>query len=364
MKKLLIISAALFAALLVGAAGCSNDVTDPFGDTDAAEKSSLSPSQPRAVIANRASGTISVINRKDLSVSGTYDLPAEAGEPTPEPMYVVHVKNLRRVFVDDRANERVVVFDARDFAVEATVPVGAGAFHMWADPKGRQLWVNNDVDKTTTVIDPRDLTVLATVPTPADLVAMGGKPHDVVVGPEGMYAYVSVLGVPGDHDYVVQFDTDSFAEVNRAAVGKDPHLSLARQHDWLYVPCQNSDQVVVLDRHSLDVETILTVPGAHGAAMTGNGRYFYTANLPGGGQDALQAIDTATNTLAGEATNTPYPVPHNLALDPAGKVLFVTHSGASADKVTVYRMKGDDPTPRYVGEVTVGLNPFGLAYVQ
>ena len=58
-------------------------------------------------------------------------------------------------------------------------PAGRGVFHMWADYRGRQLWVNNDIDKTTTVIDPSTLEVLATVPTPADLVAMGGKPHDV-----------------------------------------------------------------------------------------------------------------------------------------------------------------------------------------
>ena len=39
------------------------------------------------------------------------------------------------------------------------------------------------------------------------------------------------------------------------------------------------------------------------------------------------------------------------------------HGGAS-DRVTVFRVGGQDPTPQYVGEVTVGLNPFGLTYVR
>ena len=33
----------------------------------------------------------------------------------------------------------------------------------------------------------------------------------------------------------------------------------------------------------------IMVPGAHGAAMSSNGKYFYTTNLPGGGAGATQA---------------------------------------------------------------------------
>jgi hypothetical protein len=62
--------------------------------------------------------------------------------------------------------------------------------------------------------------------------------------------------------------------------------------------------------------------------------------------------------------DSPYPVPHNIALSPSGRRLFLTHSGATSDKVTVYRTSRWDPTPELVGEVTVGLNPFGLAYVR
>jgi len=78
---------------------------------------------------------------------------------------------------------------------------------MWADRRGKQLWVNNDIDNTSTVIHLNNLSVLATVPTPADLVALGGKPHDVIIDTNGKYAYVSVVGVPGDVDYVVKYST-------------------------------------------------------------------------------------------------------------------------------------------------------------
>ena len=50
------------------------------------------------------------------------------------------------------------------------------------------------------------------------------------------------------------------------------------------------------------------------------------------------------------------------ALTPSGRKLYITHSGAN-DKVTIYQRSHGQPVPAYVGEVTVGDNPFGLAYV-
>jgi len=317
-----------------------------------------------AVIANRGSGSISIVDARDATVAETIALPRIEGDAMPEPMYVVYTPSRRRVLVGDRANDRVVAFDSRTYEVEGMADAGDGVFHMWADPQGRRLWVNNDVDNTTSVIDTRHLTTVATVPTPADLVAMGGKPHDVIVGPRGHYAYVSLVGLGGENDYVVQFDARTFNEVGRVAVGKDPHLSLARQHNRLYVPCQGSDVVLVFDRRTLEPITSIDVPGAHGAGMSRNGKTFYTANLPGGGDDALFTIDTRRNEVIGSPTDSPYPVPHNIAVDRPGCVLVLTHSGGTADKVTLYRTSRWQRTPTLVGEVTVGLNPFGLAYVD
>ncbi len=321
----------------------------------------------KMVIANRASGTITVIDVASDRVIGTYALPA--GAKTPEPMYVVYARD--RVFVGDRANNRVAVFNPRTFNVETTVPAGAGIWHMWADPFDRQLWVNNDVDKTCTVIDPTTLQVLATVPTPADLAAAGGKPHDVILDPAGgRFAYVSLVGVAGPNDYVVKYDTQTFAEAGRAAVGKDPHLSATARNNLLYVPCQNSATVAVLDRDTLAPAAAITVPGAHGAGMASDGAVFYTTNFPGGGRDALWTISTTTNAVAADAVDAPFAVPHNIALTPdrgalfarvGDRKLYLTHSGATASQVTVYKLKGSLPV--YHKTITAGFNPFGLAFV-
>jgi YVTN family beta-propeller protein len=316
-------------------------------------------SQGEIVVANRASGTISVIDVRSEQVIATVDLPE--GDYMPEPMYVVYSRRGNHVFVGDRANNRVVVFDADDYEVVTTIDAGAGIFHMWMNDVGQQLWVNNDIDNTATVIDPKTLSVIATVDMPADLVADGYKPHDVILGPGGQLAYVTMVGPDPDNDYLVQFNTRTFQEINRAPVGKDPHISIPRGSRQLYVPAQNSNVVTVLNRFTLELIEEIEVPGAHGAGTTPLGRVFYTTNLPGGGTDGLFAIDTKTNTVI-DSVDTPYPVPHNVVVTRNGK-LFLTHSGGTSDKVTIYEISVRNPVPTFVGEVTVGLNPFGLEYV-
>lgn len=317
----------------------------------------------KIVVANRGSGSISIIDAGNGDLITTIPLPQAEGENLPEPMYIVYTRTGDQFFVGDRANDRVVAYDADNFMVLGTIPTGIGVFHMWADPRGRQLWVNNDIDNTSTVFDPDTYEVLVTVPTPADLVAMGGKPHDVILDPQGNFAYVTVLGLPGENDYVVQFSTESFEEIGRAAVGKDPHLSLTQRNNYLYVPSQGSNVVYILNRQTMELVDVLPVPGAHGAGMAFSGKYFYTTNLTGGGVDAVYTIDTKTNTVVGEPTDTPYPVPHNIALTHSLDMLFLTHSGGTADKVSFYTISAGKPLPVFAGEVTVGLNPFGLSFV-
>ena len=81
-------------------------------------------------------------------------------------------------------------------------------------------------------------------------------------------------------------------------------------------------------------------------------------SIAGGGTDAVWHLDRRLRVV--DVADTDVPVPHNLVeLD--GQV-FVTHSGATANQVSVIdhgrRGFGDSTT------VTVGLNPFGLAVVD
>ena len=76
--------------------------------------------QGTVAIANRADGTISLIDVATDQVIDTILLPGVS----PQPMYVNYAQE--KVFVGDRANNLVVVYDAEDFSLLATVPAGRG----------------------------------------------------------------------------------------------------------------------------------------------------------------------------------------------------------------------------------------------
>ena len=314
------------------------------------------------VVANRGDGTLTLI---DVRTDTPRTLALPPGDADPEPMYVVYAAG--RLFVGDRANDRVVVYQPRDWSVEATVPAGDGVFHMWADPRGRQLWVNNDGDDTITVIDARLLDVLATIDLPADLVARGGSPHDVIL--DRRSAYVTMIGVGGENggpdegDAVIRYSLRTFDEQARAVVGDDPHVTIDPDRGRLFVASQGASEVALLNRRSLERVDTVAVPAAHGLDIGRRGRVVYATNIAGGGTDALYTIDARSGAIIGEPVDAPVPTPHNIVLTARNDKLYVTHSGATADQVSVYSIGRDGPVPVFETTVTAGLNPFGLEFV-
>lgn len=76
------------------------------------------------------------------------------------------------------------------------------------------------------------------------------------------------------------------------------------------------------------------------------------------------AIDTGTLSVIGGGLDTPYATPHNIALTPNGRKLYLAHSGGASNKVTIYSSSTRGGIGSLIGEVTVGFNPFGLAFVD
>lgn len=338
----------MWPLLVVAVISCAKEENAP---ASAEPELKAKPVQERVVVANRGSASISIIDAASNTLIGTTSMPDNG-----EPMYVVHVPQAKAVFVGDRANDRVVAFDEDDHSVIGTVPAGEGVFHMWASPNGRQLWVNNDVDNTTTVISTASMQVKGTAQTPADLVAQGGKPHDVFVDPDKKSAYVSVLGVAGSRDYVVRYNTNKYQETGRVAVGKDPHLFADDVNDLLYVPCQGSDSIFIIDRSSFTLVDKVALDNAHGIFMPQSGQYVYVADIAG---SRLATFDSGSNSMVGAPVPAAFPTAHNLSVNDGEDKLFVTHSGATADQLSIYNL---NPTPSFSTSITVGTNPFGLAY--
>lgn len=299
-------------------------------------------------VANRGSGSVSFVDATTNDVLSTLAI------PNSQPMYVVYVKLQDKLYVGDRAGNKVHVIDPETRTVESSIDVGNGVFHMWADGLGRRLWVNNDVDKTTSVIDLHTNTVIETID-------LGIKPHDVFVNKIGTRAYISVLS--GDAqvaDSIYMYSAITFQKLASRAVGKDPHVfHLIRGND-LFVPCQ-SGTIYKLNGSNLNVESTLDLPGTHGIFASPNQRKLFVANI-GGAQ--LYTIKASNNTQIGNAVATSDVIPHNIAVNRRGDKIFVTHSGMTANKLSTYSVTRSGAITADADLVTLETNPFGLAYYK
>ena len=308
------------------------------------------PPSGEVVVANRGSGDISVINTASLDVN-TVALPGENAEP----MYVSHDTRHNRVLVGDRGSSNIVAFDDETYEVVGSVAVGDGIFHQWADSDREQLWVVGTTNSTVSVVDTENLSLVTTFSLPAEVIADGGVPHDVFVA--NNHAYVSVLGLSDGSGLVIQYSTKDFSETGRIDSGGDPHLFV--RGGKLYVASQEASSISRFNANTLAPLGSQTVPAAHGLYLTNRNEVFVT-NIAGGGSDALWELDGQLAAVTDVADTAP-PVPHNLTVDNS-RQLWVTHSGGTADQVSVVQL--DNSGFGQSTTVTVGTNPFGLAFVR
>ena len=282
-------------------------------------------------------------------------------------MYVSDWNGL--VLVGDRANNWIVVFDGSNFSVKRIIPAGTGIFHQSAPSAGTQLWVNNDIDKTITVVDLKRLYAVKTIPIPSDL-AENYIPHDLTLTWDSKAAFATYLGGEAtEEDVIIKYDTETYTEVARAYVGKDPHVTTTFRTNTLYVAQQGSDQVSFLSQDDLTpVAPPVTVPDAHGTIMFAPfDDVLYVSDIADDANEdrGLYAISLETNEIIGKTLDSQRKkslpgVYHNLA--GTGERLFVTHTGSNI--VSVWNTKGDNVVPKLRRTVQVGENPFGLCFVE
>lgn len=296
------------------------------------------------VVSNRASGNVSFIDSNSNSVLKTLDI---AGS---DPMYIVYVPSKDKIYVGDRKLNQVHIINPDTKTVENSINVGKGVFHMWANES--QLWVVGDVDKIISVIDLNSNAVVKTI-------NIGKTPHDVFLTKDGTKAYVSAFNpVFGQPDSVLMYSTKTFDKTGEVMVTQEPHLYHLSNSNKLYVACQ-SGQLYILNGN--DLSTISNTPfeGAHGIFGSPDQSSIFLTNFTGAQIFSVNAATGLNNTAP---LNTAIQTPHNIVMNQAGNKMFVTHSGATATMVSTYSVAGNVVSPNTT--ITVGKNPFGIAYYQ
>lgn len=305
-------------------------------------------------VANRNSGDLSLINTRTLQVK-TIDL-SYAGKAA-EPMYVNHWRSQHadwgQIFIGDRKNNRILALDDRGHQVVYAIPVGKGVFHQAVRRDGSQLWVVNDIDKTLSVINPDWSSVVRTIHIPAQYNA--GKPHDVYLSER--YAYVTVIGL-NDGNRLLRYNLDDFRLSKQINISGGGHV--VAESGRVYVVSESEGELQVYRESDLTLSHKTAIPNAHG--LVAHGSRVYVTNIAGRGNRAVWEFTQDGKRSFGSG-NTWFNTPHNVAPNARGTRLFVTHSGALNNHVSVMAVGGAN-APAVVNNIKVGVNPFGLGLVR
>ena len=159
-------------------------------------------------------------------------------------------------------------------------PLGDGPF----------LLVANKHSDTLCFIDPKTYEILDTIPT-------GPNPHEIVITPDGRYAYLSNYAPPGNtislidlaaRKHIKQIPTGKATRVHGAAMAPDGKFA--------YFTAGQTGYVIEVDTARNEVARIIPTEGkiSHMVLVSPDGKRLYTANIV---SEDVSVIDRASGRL-------------------------------------------------------------------
>lgn len=253
-----------------------------------------------------------------------------------------------RVWVPNERGSKVVVIDPATFQIVARIDVGAYPEHVSPSWDGQLLYVNDMHTDFMTIIDPRSGKVTGRVAAPS--------PYNLYFTPAGDRAIVvedMVQGAPKNENGLRFFTYPGFEEIGFLPIrwaGAD-HLDFSADGETLYLSCEYSGRVEVVDVASMRVTTHIVVGGLPtDVRLAPDGRRLFVANQQ---LDGVTVIDTTTNELVDfvKLRNGS----HGLALSRDVRLLYVTNRVAGSISVV------DIATLEVVATWSVGGSPDMIA---
>ena len=238
-----------------------------------------------AYIANRASGTVSVINTATNALVTTVTvggLPTGVSvSPDGARVYVTNSTSLGTVKVINTATNTVV----------ATIAVGSSPNGISVSPDGSRVYVaNNNSLGTVSVINTATNMVVATL-------AVDSYPEGISVSPDGSRVYLANYG----SNNVSVINTATNTVLTNITVGTSPTgVSVSPDGSRVYVANLLSNNVSVINTATNAVEANIGVgTQPRGVSVSPDGSRVYVANSF---SDDVSVINTATNAVVATVT--------------------------------------------------------------
>lgn len=272
----------------------------------------MGPLGLHAYVANSGSGTVSVLDIGELTVStalGPYNTPTALGVSPDSTL----------VYATDSTANAVRTAQKDVLAVIDTIAVGNNPNGLAVSPSGIRLYVTNQDSATLSVIGTLTSAILTTIP-------VGAHPTGVAVNATGLEVYVA--NTAGNTLSVISTVTDT---VVATIGGLSAPLGVAVSRDTLraYVTNSTANTVSVIDTATRTITATIPVGTTPAAVATSSDNLWaYVANY---GSDTVSVIDATTNTVTDTITVGHQPT--GCAVTPNNIDIYVANSGSNTVSV-------------------------------
>jgi YVTN family beta-propeller protein len=201
----------------------------------------ISPDEKDALVANEVSGTISIIDFKNMTV--IKEVPV--GKIPHNIVFSTDYNdnNKKLAYITMQGEDKIIIMDMNTFDKVGEIAVSKGPHNLDITPDGKYLFVANAGSSDVAVIDIANKQVIKTIP-----VSTGH--HGIDVSPDGKMVYVSGIG----SDKVNVIDPIKLELVKQIDVGNGPHgIRIGSDGKLLYVDVTSTNKVVLIDTEQLKI---------------------------------------------------------------------------------------------------------------
>jgi YVTN family beta-propeller protein len=282
----------------------------------------------------------SVVNTLDLLnntvLPGNYAVPVCI---TPDFVYPMPSPSTK-IFITCGTSGSVLVLNAQNQNLAASIPVGSNPWGMIFDPGNGNFYVTNEGSSSVSVISGTDYSLLQTLP-------VGSSPWQIALDSTTGDLYVT----NGDSSNVSVISGSTNAVVGTINVGSNPWgVSYDSANGLVYVANSGSYNVSVINGTTNTVTNSISVGNAP-VGITNDGSDIFVTNL---NSNSVSVISGTTNTVV--QTIAVGGSPWGASYDSVNGNLYVVDS--ATDNVSVINMT----TYSAVGSIPVGISPQGVAF--
>jgi YVTN family beta-propeller protein len=302
-------------------------------------------------VLNGGESSISVINSTTQAITGTIELSGVSyihhGYLSPDRSKLVVSAPGYDMSMGHDGNDMhhgvhgtVMVMDAHTGAMLASCQLPAPNHNVTPSPDGTELWTSQmTMPGSVLVLDATSLDILADI-------TVGNMPAEVTFSPDGMRAFVANTG----SNTVTVIDVASRAVLETVPVGEDPVGAWPGANGMMYIDCEHSMTIMVMDAMSMTMHHSYDLGFTPGmAALAPNGELWVTD--ADHGQVVFfnaDADDRLGETPTGMGA-------HAIAFDGMGKA-YISNQGAGTVCVV------DVATHAVLQTITVGDTPNGIVF--